>query len=139
MLFNYLGLVLFFCLIFWVTYHQKVEIKANKPINHPLWTWFFGAVIVIMWISAADPWQDFFPMLIRDWAFLMDLILEHFVFFNPILNKWRGKAFFYINSDTHGSWFDAQFIALEVKWPGAYTWVWILAAAAFVTLTIFFI
>ena len=136
---NYIGITLFFLLIVAITDYQARTFAAGKSINHTLWTWIFGAIIVVFWISASDPWQDFFPLLLRNWVFLIDLILEHFVCFNPALNLWRKEKFFYINSDTHGSWFDKQFIALQAKWPGAYTAAWILAAATFIVLNIFYI
>lgn len=60
-------------------------------------------------------------------------VIERFVFYNPILNRMRGKAFFYlsVNSQTP-SWWDS----IEIGWRNAYPYVWIFSCVAFMIIQV---
>ena len=134
---NYLALIILFALVTYIAHWQAIQFAAQKAINHTVWAAIFIGLILILWLSASDPWDNFFPLLLKNWATLAALTLEHFVYFNPTLNLFRTpqEKFFYTHSGPGGSKLDA----LLSKYPVAYPVAWVISAAGFLTLTIFYL
>lgn len=96
------------------------HVKTGQ-LFHMLWSLVFGALIVFMcWLMY--------------WNYILAaaLVLERFVFFNPLLNFFRRprKPFFYINSEKNGSWLDR--VLTKVYKP-----VWVAGLAGLIILQFF--
>lgn len=101
---------------------QANMINDNKPINHYSWGAVFGLLMGIGWV-----FENY------NWWFMGALILEHFVFFSPLLNFFRRprKPFFYISSvGKTGSLWDS----LLIKVIGFYPEIWGAGALGFIAL-----
>lgn len=72
-------------------YHAKL-IKQNRPINHFLWSAIYSILVIIT--------------IIFNFKVAIAAVLIREVFFSPVLNFLRGKAFFYTNPSPQGSVLD---------------------------------
>lgn len=120
----YINEILFLIPIVAVAIYHAKRFAANKPTSnwfHFLWACFFGLIIAGMWL-----------LMHKDWLFAGSLVVERFVFFNPVLNYFRKprQAFFYVHSEKNGSWIDR--ILKKVYAP-----VWIVSAVGFIVLQFF--
>ena len=97
------------------------QLKTGKWF-HILWGCVFTAAITFFW------W-----ITDKDYLFGCALVLEHFIFFNPLLNYFRKprKPFFYTsNAGENPSWWDG---ALDKVYVPA----WCIALAGFIILQFF--
>lgn len=97
------------------------QLKTSKWF-HFLWACVFGALIVFFW------WISH-----KDYIFAGALVLQHFIFFNPLLNFFRKprKAFFYIsNAGPNPSWWDG--VLDKVYMP-----IWCVSVSGFITIQFF--
>lgn len=91
---------------------QAHLISDDKDINHFWWGVLFAGLITIGFVVEKE-----------DLWFLAALLVEHFVFFAPLLNFFRKprKPFFYISSDPKkGSSWDRWLIKIEKYYPYIY-------------------
>jgi len=98
---------------------QAQIIEKNKPINHTVW----GLVFVTL--GGIGLWFQF------SWWFAAALVIEHFIFFAPLLNFLRHprKPFFYISSQPKtGSIWDKWLIKIESIYP----YLYIIAVIGFI-------
>jgi len=98
---------------------QARMIGDGKTIHHGWWDLLFGTLILGAWQLEGRPW-----------LFLTALVLEHFVFFPPVLNFCRShrEAFFYLSSEPHkGSIWDW----LMLKIDPAYPFIWAAGLVSF--------
>jgi hypothetical protein len=104
---------------------QARMIGADKVIRHFWWGCLFGALILAgWWISGRNYWLA------------GALVVEHFIFFAPVLNYLRTprKPFFYISSQPKkGSIWDRLLIKIEPAYP----FIWAAALVGFTTLQFF--
>ena len=121
---KYIAEAAFILLIFLIARYQASQFNKGLSISHWLWALIFGAIMAGCWL-AGD----------RGIWFAVALILEHFIFFAPILNYLRvdRKLFFYVHSGKGGSWFDEIMLDLG----GAYPVIWIASVALFIFLQFF--
>lgn len=115
---------LFLAPIIVVAKYQADRFAKNKPNSkwfHILWAAAFGGAIGIMWLIAD-----------KDYLFACALIVERFVFFNPILNYFRKPRmpFFYVSNTVNPSWWDG---ALDKVYIPA----WIIGTAGFIIIQFF--
>lgn len=109
-------------LIVGITYwHSRLFAKNRKvsPLFHTLWAAVYIAPVIVEAIRY------------QSWWLFIALTLERFVFYNPILNKWRGKFFFYlsVNSLNPSLW-----DRLELRWVKAYPYVWVASFIGFIAI-----
>ena len=108
----YLSEILFLLAIAGIAYLQARMIRADKTIHHGWWDVVFGMLIAGAWLGFG-----------KNYWLGGALILEHFVFFSPVLNFLRTprEAFFYLSSQPHkGSIWDALLLKIESAYP--YLW-----------------
>lgn len=104
---------------------QAQMIEKNRPISHFWWSIIFGILIAGAW------WLED-----RNYWFLAALVLEHFVFFSPMLNFFRRpqKPFFYLDSQpASGSLWDKVLIPVEKLYP----FIWAVGLAALIAFQFF--
>lgn len=105
-------------------------IHANKfarnekigPWWHFWWGFVYGLPAVI------------FAYFCRSWWLLGAFMLERFVFYNPMLNIWRHKYFFYIvaSNSKPGFW-----DKIELWWKGFYPYIWCAGVIAYIVVQFF--
>lgn len=113
--------IAFLAVIIAITKIHADKFAANKPIGplfHAIWT-------LIYFVPVA-----FFAWRYCSWWLLIAGIIERFVFYNPVLNIWRGEKFFYIHSGKNGSWWDD----LELKWAKYYPYLWMVGFVGFIVI-----
>lgn len=117
---TYLSEILFLAAIIGIAYMQARMIGAGNAIHHGWWDVIFGVLIAVAWlIFGKNYWLG------------GALMVEHFVFFPPVLNFLRTprKAFFYLSSQPHkGSIWDALLLKIEPAYP----YLWGAGLSAFV-------
>ena len=112
----YIAEILFLMIQVWVADYQSQQFDAGKSISHTLWAAIMGAIIVVAWyICGKDYWLALALVLERTWSF------------NPILNLFRSKPFFYTNSGKGGSWMDAHI-------GNRYPYIFVISLAGFIYL-----
>lgn len=90
---------------------QAHKINEGKPINHFWWGVVFAVLIALGFFFQRSFW------------FLAALLLQHFIFFAPLLNLFRNprKPFFYISSDPKkGSTWDGLLLKIQPYYPYIY-------------------
>jgi hypothetical protein len=118
---KYLGEILFILINAWIADYQAHQFAVGKSISHFFWAAVIGFLIAGGWyVEHADYWFAGALLLERVWAF------------NPMLNKFRNKPFFYTHSGKNGSWIDAHI-------GDSYPWIFVTALAAFMVINIFFL
>ncbi len=107
-------------------YHAK-RFAKNIPTGkwfHFLWACFFGFIIAVMWWLSG-----------KNWLLAGSLVIERFVFFNPVLNYFRKpqRAFFYLGAGKNAGWQD-RLLSLMRK---AYPFIWGACLIGFIILQFF--
>ena len=74
----------------------KAHEADGKTINHTLWAIAYAVVVVVV-VSLYYSWPTSFSWLWYNAIILVDAVLVRIVFFDPVLNVFRGKPFFYLN------------------------------------------
>lgn len=101
---------------------QARMIGENKPIRHFWWGCLFGALIIYAW------WLED-----RSYWFAGALVVEHFVYFSPMLNFFRSprRAFFYLDSQPKsGALWDKVLLQVEKYYP----FIWATALVGWIAL-----
>lgn len=113
---------IFLLMIIGITKYHKNWFAGNYRVG----IWFHTLWGLVYYIPAAYLCIHVYSSV---WLAVM-LVSERFVFYNPILNIWRTKYFFYISvqSGKGSSLWDR----IEIGWKGAYPYVWVVCSIAFV-------
>lgn len=110
---------LFLAVIIAIADYQAHRISNGHSINHWQWGIVWGILIGgAWWLEQLAPW------------FLLALLLEHFVFFAPLLNFYRKprQPFFYIHSVGKGG---SGWDFILQKTGKLYPFIWIAGVLAY--------
>lgn len=116
---NYLAELLFLFINILAADFQAQQFAAGRSISHFWWAFAFGVFIGVAWWLRDE-----------DWYLACALLLERTWMFNPTLNLFRGKPFFYTGSGKGSSWLDDHFGKF-------YSYTFVVALAGFIFLQFF--
>jgi hypothetical protein len=113
---------LFLLMIVFITMIHAKRFNGNEPVGplfHAVWAAvYFIPVAILVW--KFDSW----------WLGIAALV-ERFVFYDPILNIFRGKPFFYLSTaSANPSFWDK----IEISLGKAYPYIWVFSVIIFIVL-----